>query len=330
MIGESRQSQKVSIINIGILAGIIIIFFEIVIAWQRCRNVVVVFIMIIIADVIVVVDVRWRRLWGCWRARERRRRRRNRKVTISTVRSVQLLLLLLLLPLVVHNKHWIGIRRRWTGQVWRCGQIWRRGERRAGRRRSRGWTLFRLIFERQWFSVLFDLEIKIVERFVHLTHDFVVMVKTIVCWCFCSFVACWRWHHVTVTHRFSLTSTKATAAWVIELVVSVGSRSIVRSFGPLFVERLLVTLVWPNAFVGEPLSHLFCRDVGVLGQNIGHVLVRIGIVLILDEPLAQHVHHLVRKESIRSTTGCRSRDVGRISCNRLMLLLMLGLVVISG
>ena len=72
-------------------------------------------------------------------------------------------------------------------------------------------------------------------------------------------------------------------------------------------KSLLVALVGSDALVGEPLAHLLGRDVGLLGEHIGHALVRIRVALVLVEPLVQDVHHAVRKEAV---DGPRASQLG--------------------
>ena len=64
--------------------------------------------------------------------------------------------------------------------------------------------------------------------------------------------------------------------------------------------RLLEALVRAYTLVGEPLAHLLGRYIRLLGQIVGHVVVRIGILLIFEEPFVQHVHYFVRKEAIHA------------------------------
>ena len=64
---------------------------------------------------------------------------------------------------------------------------------------------------------------------------------------------------------------------------------------------LLEALVGPHSLVGKPLSHLLRRYVRLFGQHIGHVVVRIRILLILEKPLVQHVDNLVGKKPVHAT-----------------------------
>ena len=66
---------------------------------------------------------------------------------------------------------------------------------------------------------------------------------------------------------------------------------------------MLEASVGAHALVGEPLADLFGRDARLLGEHAGRVLVRVRIVLVLDEPLVELVDHDVREEAIAASTS---------------------------
>jgi hypothetical protein len=63
-------------------------------------------------------------------------------------------------------------------------------------------------------------------------------------------------------------------------------------------EGMLVAIVGADAFVGEPLAYLLGGDVDLARQRVRHVLVRVRIVLVVDEPLVEYVDHIVGEETI--------------------------------